>query len=273
VTGGSPANGYIKFTGSVSSMGHAFSIRISKFSGDGSKYGILRDPQVPAEYVSLVGSITGLSNLHATKPTIEPSPETVVSGLTAVGPADFYAFYDETPLQGAGVTGSGCIAIVGDSDFNPGPIQSFNNQFGLPDNSATITKVLADGLNPGINVDEDETLLDLEWSHAIAPGAATKYFLGYEGLSANGGIIDALSAAVTDGSCAVISISFGMCGASSSFYTSTVGNIVNQAQSQGQAIMVSAGDWGAAGLVLDPSLYQCAWQVQLRTSTSSRQIR
>ena len=257
VVGGSPGNGYIKFSGSVSSIRHAFSTRISKFSPDSSKYGNLSDPQIPAEYGDLVGSVTGLNNLHASKPMIEPSPDVTLSGATAVGPADFYAFYDETPLQNAGVTGTGCIAIVGDSDFNPGPIQAFNNQFGLPDNSASITKVLADGSNPGINMDESETLLDLEWSHAVAPGASTKYFLGNEGSSTNSGIVDALGAAVTDGSCAVISISFGLCGTPAGFYTSTVANIVTQAQSQGQTIVASAGDQGAAGLALSKSLNQC----------------
>jgi subtilase family serine protease len=142
------------------------------------------------------------------------------------------------------------MAIVGDSDFNSGPIHAFNNQFGLPDDSSSITRVLADGSNPGVNGDENERLLDLEWSHAVAPGAATKYFLGNESSSANGGIVEALNAAVTDGSCAVISISFSLCGVPGEFYTSTLANTVNQAQSQGQVIVVSGGDWGAAGLVL-----------------------
>ncbi|MBV8140213.1 MAG: S8/S53 family peptidase, partial [Deltaproteobacteria bacterium] len=251
VTSGSPANGYVKFRGSVLSIGHAFNTRVSSFSADGSKYGNLTDPQVPAEYGDLVGSVTGLNNLHASKPMIvEPSPDVTLSDFTAVAPSDFYTFYDETPLQSAGVTGTGCIAIVGDSDFNPGPIQAFNTQFGLPDNSGSITKVLADGSSPGITMDEIETLLDLEWSHAVAPGAATKYFLGNEGTATNGGIVDALNAAVLDGSCAVISVSFGLCGVPGGFYTSTVADIVTQAQSQGQAIVVSAGDQGAAGLVL-----------------------
>jgi subtilase family serine protease len=255
ITSGSPANGFIKFRGNVLSIGHAFDARILKFSADGSKYGNFSDPQVPAEYGDVVGSVTGLDNLHASKAMVEPSPDITLSDFTAVGPADFYAFYDETPLQNAGVTGTSCIAIVGVSDFNPGPIQAFNNQFGLPDNSVAITKVLADGSNPGVNGAEMETLLDLEWSHAVAPGAATKYFLGDENNATNTAVVDALNAAVTDGSCAVISVSFGLCGLGSSFYTSTVANIVNQAQSQGQAIMMSAGDQGAAGLVF--SVNQC----------------
>ena len=260
VTGGSPSNGYIKFRGSVLSIGHAFGARLSKFSADGSRYGNLGDPQIPAEYGNLVGGITGLNNLHASKPMIvEPSPDVILSDFSAVAPSDFYTFYDETPLQSAGVTGTGCIAIVGDSDFNPGPIQAFNNQFGLPDNSGSITKVLADGSSPGITADEIETLLDLEWSHAVAPAAAIKYFLGNESSATNGGIVDALSAAVIDGSCAVISVSFGLCGAPGGFYTSTVANIVARAQSQGQAIVVSAGDQGAAGLVLSGN--QCVTAV------------
>jgi subtilase family serine protease len=37
---------------------------------------------------------------------------------------------------------------------------------------------LVDGTDPLINGDELEALLDLEWTHAIAPGAATRVYLG-----------------------------------------------------------------------------------------------
>ena len=50
VTGGSPANGYIRFNGSVLIISHALSARISKFAADGSQYGNLNDLEIPAEY-------------------------------------------------------------------------------------------------------------------------------------------------------------------------------------------------------------------------------
>ena len=289
VTGGSPAQGFVKFNGSVASISHTFNTGISKFSADGTKFANATDPQLPAEYGGLVSSITGLNNLFASKalsanparpaegalaaraifnpapslkeplmlaslpaasPAVE-SPDVTIGGQTSLTPNDFYSFYDEGPLKTAGVTGTGCIAIVGDSDFNTTPIAAFNSQFGLPDNSGNITKILVDGTSPGINSDEIETLVDLEWSHAVAPGAAIKYFLGNGSSSTNGPIVDGIQGAVTNGACGVISVSFSLCGGSSSFYTTTIGNIITQAQIQGQTILVSAGDDGAAGAVFN----------------------
>src|SRR5215469_15899962 len=175
-----------------------------------------------------------------------------------LGPSDFYTFYDETPLSNAGITGTDCIAIVGVSNVPTGangPIATFNNSFGLP--QSNLTAILTDGPDPGPTHDafESEALLDIEWSHAVAPNAATKLFIG---TGANGGypLTDALQGAVSDGSCAVISISFAECGGQPSDYTETVGNLVNQAQSQGQTVFVSSGDYGAAGLA--PNGNSCA---------------
>lgn len=67
VTGGSPAEGYIRFSGSVLTIDRAFSTRVLKFSPNGSKFGILNEPRIPIQYENLVGTITGLDNLHASK--------------------------------------------------------------------------------------------------------------------------------------------------------------------------------------------------------------
>ena len=67
VTGGSPLDGYIKFNGSTSTISRAFGTAVSKFSPDGSKFGILNEPRIPSQYQDLVGTITGLDNLHASK--------------------------------------------------------------------------------------------------------------------------------------------------------------------------------------------------------------
>lgn len=67
VTGGSPLNGCIKFSGSTLTISRAFGTSVSKFSPDGSRFGILNEPHIPSQYENLVGSITGLDNLHASK--------------------------------------------------------------------------------------------------------------------------------------------------------------------------------------------------------------
>jgi subtilase family serine protease len=261
VTGGSPGAGIIQFNASVLTIARTFSTRLSRFSADGAKFGNIIEPQVPAEFAGLISNIAGLNNMFAPKIPEHPQPNfspaaNVIAGNAGpnLGPSDFYSFYDETPLTNAGITGSGCIAILGFSDFITAPIAAFNQQFGLPDDSNAIAKVLADSTNPGVNQNtEVETLLDLEWSHAVAPGAGIKYFLENSVSDPPG--VDSLHAAVTDNSCAVISSSISFCAGPStptSIYTVTINNIVQQAQAQGQTILFAAGDHGAAGDVLGP---------------------
>jgi subtilase family serine protease len=67
VTGGSPLDGYIKFSGSTLTISRAFGTSVSKFSPDGSRFGILKEPRIPSQYENVVGNITGLDNLHAAK--------------------------------------------------------------------------------------------------------------------------------------------------------------------------------------------------------------
>jgi subtilase family serine protease len=67
VTGGSPRDGFIKFSGSTSTISRAFGTSVLKFSPDGSRFGILSEPRVPSQFANLVGNITGLDNLHAAK--------------------------------------------------------------------------------------------------------------------------------------------------------------------------------------------------------------
>ncbi|MGO9057111.1 MAG: protease pro-enzyme activation domain-containing protein [Candidatus Binataceae bacterium] len=176
------------------------------------------------------------------------------------GPQDLYSFYDETPLLAKATGGGGgCIAIVSDSNVldtaNTGT-GSFSAAFGLP--SPSITKVMVNGTDPGTNDDEDEALLDLQWSHAAAPGAAQRLYLGDGSQNTpNGPIVHAIQRAITDDFCQVISVSFELCGAPDSFFTGTLTPFYTQAMMQGQSIFVEAGDQGAAGLIFDSTAMAC----------------
>ena len=98
----------------------------------------------------------------------------------------------------------------------------------------------------GLDSAEIESELDLEWSHAVAPGAGLVFF-------AAGDVITAMRDAVNSNACSVISVSFGLCGGTKALYTSTIHGIAQQAAAQGQTIVVAAGDTGAAGLAFDPA--------------------
>jgi len=168
------------------------------------------------------------------------SPNALIGGQESFGPPDFQTFFNETPLSNAGVNGGNgdCIAIVGDSDFEQSVVDAFNTYFTQPESNITTT--IVNGADPGFNGDEEEALLDLDWSHAVAPGAATRYYAGDSTAPAIAPIVDEINAAVTDNQCGVISVSYGLCGGSKGFYTNTLSPIYAQAALQGQSIVISS---------------------------------
>jgi subtilase family serine protease len=264
-------------------------------SPDGSLYTNASDPQIPSRFAGIIGSIEGLDNLrHSVPMAIIPSNSRVTRSGTgphrqealrnsdqrrrdpysaalvpaaiieysnglgpAFGPADLWTFYDETPLLSAGTDGSSgdCIAVVEDTDYYAGAVSLFNSNFSLP--VANLTRVLADGSNPGKNGDEIEALLDIEWTHAVAPGAAISVYIGNPAAASVDPLVDAMRKAVNDNKCGTISVSYGYCGASSAFFTKTLDPIFAQAAAQGQSVFISSGDQGAAGIVLNASATAC----------------
>ena len=142
--------------------------------------------------------------------------------------------------------------MVEDSNIDQPAADAFNTQFGLPAlTGANFSTVLVDGTDPGQNNDEDETMVDVSYSHAVAPGSGIRIYLGNQNHTSASAILDAIHAAVTEKSspCSAISISFSFCGGSKSFYK-TQNGFFAQAASQGQSVFVATGDDGAAGLKL-----------------------
>ena len=92
-----------------------------------------------------------------------------------VGPYDFATIYNVSPLWNAtpAINGTGqTIAIVGETDIDFVDLQKFRALFGITSNDPTM---IVDGPDPGLQPDEIESDLDLEWSSAVAPGAAIKF--------------------------------------------------------------------------------------------------
>ena len=233
----------VTLTATVAQAETAFTTTIAA-SPDGSVYANISDPQIPLQFGGVIGSIVGLDNLRHSAPMLigPPRPRSSLpaaslpavsldryapiagaielvsipaysSGLgDAFGPADLYTFYNETPLINAGISGGGgdCLAVAEDSDYLDSAAGLFSSNFGLP--APSLTRVLPDTTSPGINGDEIETLADIEWAHAVAPGAPIRVYIG-NGLVSGDPLLDAISKAVTDNTCGAISISFSFCGA------------------------------------------------------------
>ncbi len=281
-------DGSLRFTGTVAQAESAFALEMVTF-GDGEIYANTSDPSIPAQFAGVIASVLGLDNMAravpATRqrsmnpvpvaaPRLRRGPVAQFSRSTpraaaesksparpeaqlcdgngdcvdAFGPADFWSFYDENPLFDRGLDGAGqCAAIVSLSDYLSASVSNFNHLFHLP--ASQITRRLV-GPNPGINLDETETLLDLEYSHVTAPNAKTVLYIGKD-------LRSDISAAVNDNLCPAIGISFTICTSAGSFFTTTMDPIFAKAAAQGQSVFVSSGDDGAAGLVFDPIGMQC----------------
>ena len=248
---------YLRVSASAERAERAFAIRMVS-SADGRVFSAASDPMIPARFAKVIAGIVGLDNLLHWKPSVDASrfkatPDANIGGVIGFAPADVYTFYDESPLLSGGIDGSGgrCIALIEDSDYLDSAVTSFVSEFHLA--GANVTRVFPDGSNPGINGDEIESLLDIEWSHAIAPGAAITAYIG----AGSNPLFDAIAQSVTDNTCGSINVSFSFCGAPPSFYSGSLDPLFQQAAAQGQSVFASSGDNGSAGVVLNKAATAC----------------
>jgi kumamolisin len=179
--------------------------------------------------------------LQLAAPSSSSAPQAIVNSKEAFGPPDLRTFYDETVTTGTGDGTGSCIAIVGESEISPDAVSAFNSQFGLPAN--TVTEVIK-GKHPGEtkNSIEIEAEIDVEWAHAVAPGATEKLFIAATGDP----LADDITSAVKYNKCSVISISFGYCAPPATKLTKVLDPQFKKAAAQGQSVFVSSGDQGAA---------------------------
>jgi subtilase family serine protease len=102
------------------------------------------------------------------------------SGSACYSPQQLQAAYEMTPLYAAGLTGKGKTIVLVDSFGSPTiatDLATFDKGFGLP-NPPSLTIIHPAGANPPWNPANptmvgwaQETSLDVEYSHAMAPGA------------------------------------------------------------------------------------------------------
>ena len=263
----------IEFSGNAGQVRDAFHTEIHKYMVNGQAHWANNsDPQIPAALATVVagpvtlhnfgrkamhklaGKIVGSNPLaDATKPDLTASCGGTPCYL--VGPADFSTIYNTQPLWTAGIDGTGqTIAIVGDSNITCSDVTSFRNFFALPvtepndcaDAGANV-QIILNGPDPGLNGDEIEADLDVDWSGAVAKGAHIA-FVASESTEVSQGVDLSAEYIVDNDLAPVMSESFGDCEAElgnggNNYYAS----LWEQAAAEGITVMVSAGDSGAAG--------------------------
>jgi subtilase family serine protease len=249
----SQSSNSISFSGNVAAVERAFQTQIHSYSLNGEKhFANATNISIPAVMAGIVSSVRGLDDFRP-KPRVQKTKAHFTDGINGGGhyiaPGDFAVIYDVNPLYSAGDTGKGLtIAVTGQSDIVASDITDFRAAAGLSVNNPTIVTVpgsipesLADAESSS---DLVETDLDLEWSGGVANAASII-------LVNSADVFTSLQYAIQnqiDGiTVPIISQSYGACEPTvPTANLTTYESWLAQANSQGQTVLLAAGDTGAA---------------------------
>ncbi|MGE5291823.1 MAG: hypothetical protein ACM3ML_32440 [Micromonosporaceae bacterium] len=133
----------------------------------------------PATAARPVPAVIGLVNTQVQLPRPEPTSQCLSTfGIYCYSPLQYRTAYNLGGLYASGITGSGRTIVIVDSFGSPtitNDLQVFDQKFNLPDTKLTIVRA---GKIPPFNRNDatmvgwaEETTLDVEYAHAIAPDA------------------------------------------------------------------------------------------------------
>jgi uncharacterized membrane protein len=213
----------------------------------------MSDPQIPS---SLAPLVAGIVSLHDFRPHTNYRPRsdyTYSNGngtFYAVVPADLATIYNLNPLLTSGISGQGqTIVLIEDTDlYSTSDWTTFRSTFGLSGyTGGSLTQVHPSGCtNPGVNADDGEAVLDVEWASAAAP-SATIELASCADTTTFGGLIALQNLINGSNPPAIVSISYGECEALNGASANAAYNSAyQQAASEGVSVFVSSGDEGAA---------------------------
>jgi subtilase family serine protease len=251
----------IDFSGTATQVREAFKTPIHYLNVKGARHiANVSDPQVPS---ALAPAVTGVVSLHDFRPNKLYRPRakyTFTQGTftyQAVVPADLATIYNLNKLFTTGITGKGqTIVVVEDSDvYSAADWTTFRSTFGLSGytfgslttahpNSNTSNH---DCVDPGVNGDDGEAILDAEWASATAPNAAIELATCADTNTTFGGLVALQNILNSPNPPPIVSISYGQCEA----YNGAAANAAyysayQQAVAEGVSVFVAAGDENAA---------------------------
>ncbi len=198
----------------------------------------------------------------------KPGPQAItlpggeVRGLV---PGDLSRIYNVDSVRAQGLTGKGVtIAVVEDDSMVPADWTNFVNQFGLKRYGGTFSQIqpqlgtMKNCLDPrsifGPNTDGGETVLDAEWSTAMAPGAnivvasCADFDANFDPTTDNffGGVFIAATNLInSDKRPNIISASYGYGeGYTDAASKTAIDQMWAQADAEGISVFVSSGDSG-----------------------------
>jgi subtilase family serine protease len=205
-----------------------------------------------------------------------PVPQSIATceadlGIACYTPVQYRVAYDLNPLYTKGITGAGRTIVIVDSFGSPtiaSDLHTFDTQFGFPDPVLQIDKfgnVPPFDPNNGTQVGwAEETSLDVEYAHSIAPGAkiilAETPVAETEGVTGLPEMMAAEDSLIKSNQADVISQSFGATentfpGFSSGDFSSLLNlrYAFKDAALHGVTVLAGSGDEGATNAEADGS--------------------
>ncbi len=250
VTSVAESSNSIRFSGSVASVERAFQTQIHNYSVNGeTHFANATQISIPAALGGAVSSVRGLNDFRLKPRVVKSRFTSGVSGSHYVTPGDLAVIYDINPLYSAGDTGKGVtLAVVGQTDIVMADITDFRAAAGLSANNPTVVTV--PGTTPptaaagAASGDLAETDLDLEYSGGVATGASVVLVNSDNVFTSLQYVVQNTINGIT---IPIISQSYGACEAAFDTATlNTMEGVLEQANTQGQTVILAAGDSGAA---------------------------
>jgi subtilase family serine protease len=256
-----PSRTLITFSGTVAQAESAFRTQIHQYRiGADTRISNATEIALPRALAGVVAGVGGLSgfrpNPQAVVKRLDPQFTSQFSGNHFLAPGDWATIYNLTPIYNAGYTGTGMhVGIAGQTYFPKMDIDDFRAAAGLSAaklNMVCISTADCTDLAGESVGDIGEADLDVEWSGGIAPNATVDFVYA----AADDSEQDVFSAAVylvttykVDGAVVpVISISYAGCETQfSASMRAAFDGFLEEAAAQGQSVLNSSGDAGAAG--------------------------
>jgi subtilase family serine protease len=256
-----PSRNLITFSGTAAQAESAFRTQIHQYRiGTDTRISNATEISIPHGLANVVAGVGGLSGFRpkprAVVKRLDPQFTSQFSGNHFLAPGDWATIYNVTSIYNAGYTGTGMhVGIAGQTYFPQADIDDFRVAAGL---SATKLNMVCISTTDCTDLagesvgDIGEADLDVEWSGGIAQNATVDFVYA----AADDPEQDVFSAAVylvttykVDGAVVpVISISYASC--ETQFAASMragFDGILEEAAAQGQSVLNSSGDAGAAG--------------------------
>jgi subtilase family serine protease len=256
------ANGVIDFSGPARAIREAFHTEIHNLSVNGKSHiANSSDPSIPVALAPAIHGVVSMNDFRP-HPTIKPRfAYSAGSGSYPLAPGDLETIYNMNPLYARGVSGQGqTIVVLEDTDlYTTADWYTFRHTFGLARRfpQGTLTQIHPQPsrtpfnggacADPGVNSDDSEAAVDVEWASASAPSAAIVLASCADTNTNFGGYI-ALQNLLTGRGWppAITSLSYaGSESSNGSTFNAYINQLYQLAVLEGVSVFVAAGDGGA----------------------------